>query len=589
MDVYLHINGTGYDVHLEDTVTPSGISTGQAFGTAVLVQSIEPSGIATSEAFGDLVFADSIELIGIATTEAFGTAVLVTSIELAGLATSEAFGTASITGQIILDGIATSEAFGDPIFADIIEPEGIATTEAFGTAIFSISIELAGIATSEAFGTHQIDIFLNGAGITSSEAFGTALITQIIAASGISSQQAFGGQIVSGPILLDGLGIPSLQAFGTSVLTTVIAANGIGSLEDFGTLVFEHGILLAGIISRQAFGQALVFTEQYVTLDTEHDGIPSQEQFGRLQFDLDGGRIVGPAHGSIKGGQPITLLAAGIDMSTAGDTFSDGVIDTTKWTVTTAGSGYVHEIPVGAFGTSGILQFSSGRTVGSRALIRSADTAGIIRFDVSIDLTFPLLKFRNGISTAKAFLGAHIVTGVASGSRFTATVEITKAGPNLRITSSYAGSIFENVPITLTGNALTKITLRVLKVDERMFVFVNSVLIYQGIWTTDAATFEFGVENDAVTNGADIIAAVTKFVRSPVILFDTHPMLSVQARSPGRVDGLTPKMDRAGDVLINITTHINSFDVDNVYTYTQETAPEFTSRAGDSTLVTQVI
>jgi hypothetical protein len=96
------------------TVSPSGISSGEAIGTAQLNLTISPSGISTSEALG--------------------TSQLNLTLTASGIASAEAFGTADV-GAISPAGISSEEAFGVPLvtYQQFVSPTGIPSGEAVGT------------------------------------------------------------------------------------------------------------------------------------------------------------------------------------------------------------------------------------------------------------------------------------------------------------------------------------------------------------------------------------------------------------------------------------------------------------------------
>lgn len=141
------------------SITPSGLSSAEAFGTAVIGRgavSITPNGIASAEAFGTAVLSSlyTITANAIATAEAFGTAVLSTgavSVLPSGIATTEAIGAAVLSnGFAILPlSIESLEALGNPVLTVgnvTILPAGIASSETIGAVIVGDVIIVADIA-----------------------------------------------------------------------------------------------------------------------------------------------------------------------------------------------------------------------------------------------------------------------------------------------------------------------------------------------------------------------------------------------------------------------------------------------------------
>lgn len=97
------------------TVTPTGISTGEAFGTPVVTQEVVPTGIASAEAFGTPVAVLFNTPTGIASQEAFGTPLVNQSVSPTGIPSAEAFGAAPSLPQIVTPAsIPSAEAFGVP-------------------------------------------------------------------------------------------------------------------------------------------------------------------------------------------------------------------------------------------------------------------------------------------------------------------------------------------------------------------------------------------------------------------------------------------------------------------------------------------
>lgn len=103
-------------------------------------------------------------------TEAVAVLIRPANVTPAGIASAEAFGTAVLSGGPVTatpTGIASAEAFGTALLAmGIVLPSGIASGEAFGTTAIapgSLDISPAGIASAEAFGTLGFTITLNPA------------------------------------------------------------------------------------------------------------------------------------------------------------------------------------------------------------------------------------------------------------------------------------------------------------------------------------------------------------------------------------------------------------------------------------------
>lgn len=131
------------------TCSPTGVATGEAFGTAVVSTTItcSPTGIATAEAFGTPTRTSTITCSpsGISTAEAFGTPTRTSTITCSpgGVASAEAFGVAvvSMAGSSAPVGIPSAEAFGTPTVTTTVTvfPFAIDSNEGVGTPTVSFT------------------------------------------------------------------------------------------------------------------------------------------------------------------------------------------------------------------------------------------------------------------------------------------------------------------------------------------------------------------------------------------------------------------------------------------------------------------
>lgn len=212
---------------------------------------LSPSGIASAEAFGTAVASTTLTVSpdGIASVEALGSPVVSTILTVTadGIASTGVFGTPAATGYLLAtaDGIASVEAFGTPAIstAYTATSTGIASAESFGTpaATGALTVSPSGIGSAEAFGTPA------------------ASVTFIASPAGIDSGETFGTPVMSGVITLSPAGIDTAEAFGTPFATgspVTATAVGIGTLEDFGVPTANKKIKLSptGIASAAAMG-----------------------------------------------------------------------------------------------------------------------------------------------------------------------------------------------------------------------------------------------------------------------------------------------------------------------------------------------
>jgi hypothetical protein len=278
------------------TYTPTGIASGEAFGTATETGTVTaaPTGIASAEAFGTVTANVVItgSPTGIASAEAFGTATETGALTASptGIGSGEAFGAVAMTGALTASpgGIATGEVFGTPTANKMLTstPTGIASGEAFGapSAILPRTASPGGIASAEAFGSPTVNTGSNvvPVGIASAEAFGapTAIIPRTASPTGIGSGEAFGTPVETGALTASPTGIVTAEAFGTptAVKVLVATATGITTAEAFGTASAIKTLLSTpgGIVTAEAFGTPTAT----VTFRSSPTGIASAEAFG---------------------------------------------------------------------------------------------------------------------------------------------------------------------------------------------------------------------------------------------------------------------------------------------------------------------
>lgn len=280
------LSGFTLSLYGEGTETPQTISDAgaiaslEAFGGSQVNLWTHPSGIATGEAFGTAVATGSIIVTGISSSEAFESPQVNLNIAASAIDSLEAFGTPQLNFILSMTGIISEEAFGTPKANFILYPNAISTAESFGTPIIAGPIIAQGIASAEAFGTAKVSFIIYPTGITGAEVFGnlTLAFTQTILPDAISSVETFGSPTIAGPIIA--IGITSDEAFGTPKIEGFIIVPSIASSEAFGMTKLNLELLPDGIASAEAFGTAKV------NLIVFPSGITSEEAFGALQVNL---------------------------------------------------------------------------------------------------------------------------------------------------------------------------------------------------------------------------------------------------------------------------------------------------------------
>lgn len=234
-----------------------------------------------------------------------GTSAGSTNLSPSGIASGAAFGTATLSpGVVVLSpsGIGSAEVFGTAALspgAVSLVPGGIGSAETFGTTTLSpgsVAVSPSGIASTAAFGTAALSpgaVGLSPSGIAPSETFGTATLVQpgSVAPPGIASGEAFGtAALTPGTMALSPSGIGSDVAFGIATLTpgsTSVTLSGIATAGVFGTPSLSGGLatpirdyhLLADAVTRLA--ATGIFDAVYLAGPQEYAG---RADFATLAF-----------------------------------------------------------------------------------------------------------------------------------------------------------------------------------------------------------------------------------------------------------------------------------------------------------------
>ena len=135
-------------------VYPSGIASGEAFGTAQANASVTAEGVAPAGAVGTASTTASIAVTGIdAATGAAGTPSVVLSVNPTGIAGAGDLGQPHLVTQVRVDGLPSAEALGAPTAFTSMNPSGFsATGGGLGTPSLTMVMSPEGIASAEAFG-----------------------------------------------------------------------------------------------------------------------------------------------------------------------------------------------------------------------------------------------------------------------------------------------------------------------------------------------------------------------------------------------------------------------------------------------------
>jgi len=202
------------------TILPDGRVSSVSLGTPVMGMFILPSGVTSTLSLGTpfMIFDQFLSPSGIGTTSAFGTAQLNLLLQMVGINSTISLGSPQLNFTILPTGMASTISLGSPQLNFIILPVGIVSTNAFGTAMITFALVLipTGIASTLAIGSPQLNLIILGSGIASTLSLGTAQLNLIILPSGIASSVSLGTAQLN--LILQVIGIASTLALGTASL-----------------------------------------------------------------------------------------------------------------------------------------------------------------------------------------------------------------------------------------------------------------------------------------------------------------------------------------------------------------------------------
>lgn len=410
------------------TVSPTGIATAQAFGTAVVTigasaQTVTPTGIASGEAFGAASVTpggvtvspgaiDSAEALGVPSVnasntiapsaidseQALGTPAMVVGgvvVSPSSIASSEAVGSPTVSGAAVFVtaiAIESGEAFGSPVVTSLatVSPASIGSAEAFGAASVTpgaVSVSPGAVASAETVPAPTLTSLatVSPAAIGSDEAVGspTLVATATISPVAIASAEAAGTPTINpGAVSVAPAGIGSAEAVGTPTLTATaqVAPAAIASAETLGipSVTTLATVSPAGIASAEAFGTATVIAN----LSVYPAAIGTAEAVGTPAVN-PGGVTVSPAGIGSEGALGTPAL------STANTITPPGIVSSEALGTPSVAPGGVTAAATGigsseAFGTPSLLPggvivsptgIPSGEAVGSGAVTNNSDQA----------------------------------------------------------------------------------------------------------------------------------------------------------------------------------------------------------------------
>ena len=379
------------------TITATGISSVEAFGTAIVSYTIAQTSIASAEAIDGPKLNLQLVLTGIATAEALGSIVVTPgNVNLAptGITSQEAHGSPILARggvTVISSGIASQENVEDVVVLRgnvNIVLTGVASTEVFGTSTLArgnVNVVVSGIASGEATGSSQLNRSIFTTGIASAQAFGTSTLARgnvNIGANGIVSSESFGSPILArGGVTVISSGIASQENVEDVVVlrgNVNIVLTGIASALTFGSItltVSNVNIVVTSITSEEQLGDI-----QQVSLQVNILGIASTEVFGDIGIS-QAGYVSPPSIDSVEAFGSIEIVRGKIDL------LPSSIASAQAFGTSTLARGNVN------IGANGIV---SSESFGSPILARGGVTV-----------------ISSGIASQEAFGDLEIVVGMA--------------------------------------------------------------------------------------------------------------------------------------------------------------------------------
>lgn len=161
------------------TVSPGGIASGQAFGTAKVNLQVRAQAIGGAEAFGTAKLNLKVVATSVSSAESFGTTKVNLKIVTSGIASAGAFGAATIVQgtRLIPSSIASGEGFGTAKLNLKVIPSGVASAQAVGNPTMVLKVSPSGIATQESVLNPRLNLRLALSGLVSLEGFGAVIVS----------------------------------------------------------------------------------------------------------------------------------------------------------------------------------------------------------------------------------------------------------------------------------------------------------------------------------------------------------------------------------------------------------------------------
>lgn len=252
---------------------------------------------------------------------------------------------------------------------------------------------------------------------------------------------------------------------------------------------------------------------------------------------------ISPSTGSFRGGAGIALYGGQLDISDAQDDFSSGLL-APRWTDVSTGSGTVVEQA-----TARVLAFDTGTTPGSTARVRST-TNTLLDVDVSC-------TFRRTLDQRVRGLGKNVygVLGLTTGTTKMELALVAEGRERFVILRMASSGVAEPeillIPDTDPPTALPRTTLRILRGQGQIVVFVGDAPVLRFESPNVAMAIEIGIENDA-TLATRTQAVVSEYLRRPVVVLGTEPIEDLRLVGRSQAYGTVPALNIPDDVAVDV-------------------------------------
>jgi hypothetical protein len=235
--------------------------------------------------------------------------------------------------------------------------------------------------------------------------------------------------------------------------------------------------------------------------------------------------------GVTTGGENVTLFGSALDMTTCTPDFTDATLDPGFWTDLSSGSGEVLEVAA-----SQALRLNTGVTAGSVAGVRTVQVAS----DVDVEVQAVVLVEDPLVQSA-----FELALYVSADTDFRISV---LAGEVTLTVRENAQTLFNQVIATTGGSP----QIRLLRVDENVFVFLGGALVTTASWVATDAQVELRARNSA-TSASQVATRVTRYLRRPVVVFADQPLTNIEVVSPDQALAVTPARNLPGPVDVRLT------------------------------------